>query len=71
MCMTTLHIGHVGLEGSGLVWKLSACLMMHVWPKNPEVTALGVDKHLSECWVMEMIADRNLRQRKGSSEDQK
>lgn len=54
MCMTTLHIGHVGLEGPGLVCKLPAWLMMHVWPQNPEVTALGVDKH-----SVKMLDDRN------------
>ena len=46
--MTVPHISHVGLEGPGYLCKLAEHLMAHVWPCNPEVTALGVARHFAK-----------------------
>lgn len=53
--MTILLTLYLRLEGPELLCKLPECLMAHVWPWNPEVSAFGVARHFAKA-----LGDRNL-----------
>lgn len=43
--MTMLHVGHIGIEGPGWLYKMPENLMSHVWPWNMQVPDPGMVRH--------------------------